>query len=130
MKIWMNPEENCSKRQKKISEAEKEIEKARSELKECSEECSVMEHDLEYSKQTLTACNNLLEMADVIREKAKQHSELSLQLSGVEKDVIKYKNAKETLNGYTEEADRYQRLIDKSKFRNDQIQQSDFTVGI
>lgn len=108
-------------RQEKISEAEKESEKARSELKECSEECSAMEHDLEYSKQTLTACNNLLEMADVIREKAKQHSELSLQLSGVEKDVIKYKNAKETLNGYTEEADRYQRLIDKSKFRNDQI---------
>ena len=108
-------------RQEKISEAEKESEKARSELKECSEECSVMEHDLEYSKQTLTACNNLLEMADVIREKAKQHSELSLQLSGVEKDVIKYKNAKETLNGYIEEADRYQRLIDKSKFRNDQI---------
>lgn len=29
-----------------------------------------------------------------------------MQLSGVEKDVIKYKNAKETLNGYTEEADR------------------------
>lgn len=108
-------------RQEKISEAEKESEKARSELKECSEECSAMEHDLEYSKQTLTACNNPLEMADVIREKAKQHSELSLQLSGVEKDVIKYKNAKETLNGYTEEADRYQRLIDKSKFRNDQI---------
>lgn len=108
-------------RQEKISEAEKESEKARSELKECSEECSAMEHDLEYSKQTLTACNNLLEMADVIREKAKQHSELSLQLSVVEKDVIKYKNAKETLNGYTEEADRYQRLIDKSKFRNDQI---------
>lgn len=25
------------------------------------------------------------------------------------------------MNGYTEEADRYQRLIDKSKFRNDQI---------
>lgn len=108
-------------RQEKISEAEKESEKARSELKECSEECSVVEHDLEYSKQTLTACNNLLELADVIREKAKQHSELSLQLSGVEKDVIKYKNAKETLNGYTEEADRYQRLIDKSKLRNDQI---------
>lgn len=108
-------------RQEKISEAEKESEKARSELKECSEECSAMEHDLEYSKQTLTACNNLLEMADVIREKAKQHSELSLQLSDVEKDVIKYKNAKETLNGYIEEADRYQRLIDKSKFRNDQI---------
>lgn len=108
-------------RQEKISEAEKESEKARSELKECSEECSAMEHDLEYSKQTLTACNNLLELADVIREKAKQHSELSLQLSGVEKDVIKYKNAKETLNGYTEEADRYQRLIDKSKLRNDQI---------
>ena len=42
-----------------------------------------MEHDLEYSKQTLTACNNLLGMADVIREKAKQHSELSLQLSEV-----------------------------------------------
>lgn len=108
-------------RQEKISEAEKESEKARSELKECSEECSAMEHDLEYSKQTLTACNNLLEMADVIREKAKQHSELSLQLSDVEKDVIKYKNAKETLNGYIEETDRYQRLIDKSKFRNDQI---------
>lgn len=108
-------------RQEKISEAEKESEKARSELKECSGECSAMEHDLEYSKQTLTACNNLLEMADVVREKAKRHSELSLQLSGVEKDVIKYKNAKETLNGYTEEADRYQRLIDKSKFRNDQI---------
>ena len=108
-------------RQEKISEAEKESEKARSELKECSEECSAMEHDLEYSKQTLTACNNLMEMADVIREKAKQHSELSLQLSDVEKDVIKYKNAKETLNGYIEEADRYQRLIDKSKFRNDQI---------
>ena len=108
-------------RQEKISEAEKESEKARSELKECSEECGAMEHDLEYSKQTLTACNNLLEMADVIREKAKQHSELSLQLSDVEKAVIKYKNAKETLNGYTEDADRYQRLIDKSKFRNDQI---------
>ena len=108
-------------RQEKISEAEKESEKARSELKECSEECSAMEHDLEYSKQTLTACNNLLEMADVIREKAKQHSELSLQLSGVEKDVIKYKNAKETLNGYTEEADRYQRIITKSKLRNEQI---------
>lgn len=108
-------------RQEKISEAEKESEKARSELKECSKECSVMEHDLEYSKQTLTACNNLLEMADVIREKAKQYSELSLQLTDVEKDVIKYKNAKETLNGYIEDADRYQRLIDKNKFRNDQI---------
>ena len=59
MKIWMNPEENCSNVRKKVSEAEKESEKARSELKECSEECSVMEHDLEYSKQTLTACNNL-----------------------------------------------------------------------
>lgn len=87
-------------RQEKISEAEKESEKARSELKECSEECSVMEHDLEYSKQTLTACNNLLEMADVIREKAKEYSKLSLQLSDAEKDVIKYKNAKEKMNGY------------------------------
>lgn len=54
-----------------------------------------MANDLDHSKQTLTACNNLLELADVIREKAKQHSELSLQLSEVEKDVIKYKNAKE-----------------------------------
>lgn len=115
-------------RQEKISEAEKESEKARSELKECSEECSAMEHDLEYSKQTLTACNNLLEMADVVREKAKRHSELSLQLSGVEKDVIKYKNAKETLNGYTEEADRSEitETVDKlseSVDRQEQIKQ-------
>ena len=35
--------------------------------------------------------------------------------------AIKYKNAKETLNGYTEEADRYQRIITKSKLRNEQI---------
>ena len=108
-------------RQEKISEAEKESEKARNELKECSEEYSVMEHDLDYSKQTLTACNNLLELADVIHEKAKEYSELSLQLSDAEKDAIKYKNAKETLDGYTEDTDRYQRLIDKSNFRNDQI---------
>jgi len=90
-------------------------------LKECSEEYSAMANDLDHSKQTLTACNNLLELADVIREKAKQHSELSLQLSEVEKDVIKYKNAKRTLDSYNEDIDRYQRLIDKNKFRNKQI---------
>lgn len=108
-------------RQEKISEAEKESEKARSELKECSEECSVMEHDLEYSKQTLTACNNLLEMADVIREKAKEYSKLSLQLSDAEKDVIKYKNAKEKMNGYNKEIQRYQENIKKNRLRNEQI---------
>lgn len=90
-------------------------------MKECSEEYSAMANDLDHSKQTLTACNNLLELADVIREKAKQHSELSLQLSEVEKDVIKYKNAKRTLDSYNEDIDRYQRLIDKNKFRNKQI---------
>ena len=58
---------------------------------------------------------------DVIREKAKQHSELSLQLSEVEKDVIKYKNAKRTLDSYNEDSDRYQRIITKSKLRNEQI---------
>lgn len=108
-------------RQEKISEAEKESEKARSELKECSEECSAMEHDLEYSKQTLTACNNLLEMADVIREKAKEYSKLSLQLSDAEKDVIKYKNAKEKMNGYNKEIQRYQENIKKNRLRNEQI---------
>lgn len=108
-------------RQEKISEAEKESEKARSELKECSEECSAMEHDLEYSKQTLTACNNLLEMADVIREKAKEYSKLSLQLSDAEKDVIKYKNAKEKMNGYNKEIQRYQENIKKNGLRNEQI---------
>lgn len=108
-------------RQKKISEAEKESEKARSELKECSEECSVMEHDLEYSKQTLAACNNLLEMADVIREKAKEYLKLSLQLSDAEKDVIKYKNAKEKMNGYNKEIQRYQENIKKNRLRNEQI---------
>lgn len=64
-------------------------------MKECSEEYRAMANDLDHSKETLTACNNLLELADAIREKAKQHSELSLQLSEAEKDVIKYKNAKE-----------------------------------
>lgn len=108
-------------RQEKISEAEKESEKARSELKECFEECSAMEHDLEYSKQTLTACNNLLEMADVIREKAKEYSKLSLQLSDAEKDVIKYKNAKEKMNGYNKEIQRYQENIKKNRLRNEQI---------
>lgn len=108
-------------RQEKISEAEKESEKARSELKECSEECSAMEHDLKYSKQTLTACNNLLEMADVIREKAKEYSKLSLQLSDAEKDVIKYKNAKEKMNGYNKEIQRYQENIKKNRLRNEQI---------
>lgn len=112
---------NLIERQEKISEAEKESEKIRSDLKECSEEYSAMANDLDHSKQTLTACNNLLELADVIREKAKQHSELSLQLSEVEKDVIKYKNAKRTLDSYNEDIDRYQRLIDKNKFRNKQI---------
>ena len=67
--------------QEKISEAEKESEKTRNDLKECSEEYRAMANDLDHSKQTLTACNNLLELADAIREKAKQHSELSLQLS-------------------------------------------------
>ena len=56
-----------------------------------------------------------------IREKAKQHSELSLQLSEAEKDVIKYKNAKRTLDSYNEDSDRYQRIITKSKLRNEQI---------
>lgn len=108
-------------RQEKISEAEKESEKIRTTLKECSREYSVMADDMARSRRTLTACNNILEMADVIREKAKRYSELTLQLSDVEKDAIKYKNAKETLDGYTEDIDRYQRLIDKSKFRNEQI---------
>lgn len=108
-------------RQEKMSEAEKESEKARSELKECSEECSVMKHDLEYSKKTLAACNNLLEMADVIREKAKEYSKLSLQLSDAEKDVIKYKNAKEKMNGYNKEIQRYQENIKKNRLRNEQI---------
>lgn len=108
---------NLIERQEKISEAEKESEKIRSDLKECSEEYSAMVNDLDHSKQTLTACNNLLELADVIREKAKQHSELSLQLSEVEKDVIKYKNAKRTLDSYNEDSDRYQRIITKSKLR-------------
>ena len=112
---------NLIERQEKISEAEKESEKIRSDLKGCSEEYSAMANDLDHSKQTLTACNNLLELADVIREKAKQHSELSLQLSEVEKDVIKYKNAKRILDSYNEDIDRYQRLIDKNKFRNKQI---------
>ena len=112
---------NLIERQEKISEAEKESEKIRSDLKECSEEYSAMVNDLDHSKQTLTACNNLLELADVIREKAKQHSELSLQLSEVEKDVIKYKNAKRTLDSYNEDSDRYQRIITKSKLRNEQI---------
>ena len=107
--------------QEKISEAEKESEKTRRNLQECSEEYSITANDLDYSKQTLAACNNLLELADVIREKSKKHSELALQLSNVEKDAIKYKNAKETLDGYIEDIDRYQRLIDKSKFRNEQI---------
>lgn len=107
--------------QKKISEAEKESEKTRNDLKECSEEYSAMANDLDHSKQTLTACNNLLELADTIREKAKQHSELSLQLSEAEKDVIKYKNAKRTLDSYNEDIDRYQRIITKSKLRNEQI---------
>lgn len=107
--------------QKKISEAEKESEKTRNDLKECSEEYSAMANDLDHSKQTLTACNNLLELADTIREKAKQHSELSLQFSEAEKDVIKYKNAKRTLDSYNEDIDRYQRIITKSKLRNEQI---------
>ena len=107
--------------QKKISEAEKESEKTRNDLKECSEEYSAMANNLDHSKQTLTACNNLLELADTIREKAKQHSELSLQLSEAEKDVIKYKNAKRTLDSYNEDIDRYQRIITKSKLRNEQI---------
>lgn len=107
--------------QEKISEAEKESEKTRNDLKECSEEYSAMANDLDHSKQTLTACNNLLELADTIREKAKQHSELSLQLSEAEKDVIKYKNAKRTLDSYNEDIDRYQRIITKSKLRNEQI---------
>lgn len=107
--------------QKKISEAEKESEKTRNDLKECSEEYSAMANNLDHSKQTLTACNNLLELADAIREKAKQHSELSLQLSEAEKDVIKYKNAKRTLDSYNEDSDRYQRIITKSKLRNEQI---------
>lgn len=75
----------------------------------------------EYSKQTLTACNNLLEMADVIREKAKEYSKLSLQLSDAEKDVIKYKNAKEKMNGYNKEIQRYQENIKKNGLRNEQI---------
>ena len=112
---------NLIERQEKISEVEKESEKTRSDLKECSEEYSAMANDLDHSKQTLTACNNLLELADTIREKAKQHSELSLQLSEVEKDVIKYKNAKRTLDSYNEDSDRYQRIITKSKLRNEQI---------
>ena len=87
----------------------------------CSEEYRAMANDLDHSKQTLTACNNLLELADAIREKAKQHSELSLQLSEAEKDVIKYKNAKRTLDSYNEDSDRYQRIITKSKLRNEQI---------
>ena len=107
--------------QEKISEAEKESEKTRNDLKECSEEYSAMANDLDHSKQTLTACNNLLELADTIREKAKQHSELSLQLSEAEKDVIKYKNAKRTLDSHNEDIDRYQRIITKSKLRNEQI---------
>lgn len=107
--------------QEKISEAEKESEKTRNDLKECSEEYRAMANDLDHSKQTLTACNNLLELADAIREKAKQHSELSLQLSEAEKDVIKYKNAKRTLDSYNEDSDRYQRIITKSKLRNEQI---------
>lgn len=107
--------------QEKISEAERESEKTRNDLKECSEEYSAMANDLDHSKQTLTACNNLLELADTIREKAKQHSELSLQLSEAEKDVIKYKNAKRTLDSYNEDIDRYQRIITKSKLRNEQI---------
>ncbi|RHM27314.1 metallophosphoesterase [Blautia obeum] len=107
--------------QEKISEAEKESEKTRNDLKECSEEYRAMANNLDHSKQTLTACNNLLELADAIREKAKQHSELSLQLSEAEKDVIKYKNAKRTLDSYNEDSDRYQRIITKSKLRNEQI---------
>ena len=107
--------------QEKTSEAEKESEKTRNDLKECSEEYSAMASDLDHSKQTLTACNNLLELADTIREKAKQHSELSLQFSEAEKDVIKYKNAKRTLDSYNEDIDRYQRIITKSKLRNEQI---------
>ena len=107
--------------QEKISEAEKESEKTRNDLKECSEEYRAMANDLDHSKETLTACNNLLELADAIREKAKQHSELSLQLSEAEKDVIKYKNAKRTLDSYNEDSDRYQRIITKSKLRNEQI---------
>ena len=107
--------------QEKISEAEKESEKTRNDLKECLEEYRAMANDLDHSKQTLTACNNLLELADAIREKAKQHSELSLQLSEAEKDVIKYKNAKRTLDSYNEDSDRYQRIITKSKLRNEQI---------
>ena len=112
---------NLIERQEKISEAEKESEKTRNDLKECSEEYRAMANDLDHSKQTLTACNNLLELADAIREKAKQHSELSLQLSEAEKDVIKYKNAKRTLDSYNEDSDRYQRIITKSKLRNEQI---------
>lgn len=112
---------NLIERQEKLSEAEKESEKTRNDLKECSEEYSAMANDLNHSKQTLTACNNLLELADTIREKAKQHSELSLQLSEAEKDVIKYKNAKRTLDSYNEDIDRYQRIITKSKLRNEQI---------
>lgn len=102
--------------QEKISEAEKESEKTRNDLKECLEEYRAMANDLDHSKQTLTACNNLLELADAIREKAKQHSELSLQLSEAEKDVIKYKNAKRTLDSYNEDSDRYQRIMHYSGY--------------
>lgn len=120
--------ENLEKTRKKLAEcqeeifgAEKESEKLRTALKECSDEYSIMTDDLTHSRLTLTACNSTLALADTIREKAKKHSELALQLSEVEKDAIKYKNAKETLDAYTEDIDRYQRLIDKSKFRNEQI---------
>lgn len=78
---------NLIERQEKISEVEKESEKTRSDLKECSEEYSAMANDLDHSKQTLTACNNLLELADTIREKAKQHQLklLLIQVNGLAK---------------------------------------------
>lgn len=108
-------------RREKISDTEKEKTTAQNSLNECSKEYTITKNELDQLKQSLASCDSFLESADMIREKAKQHAELTSQLSELEKDALKYKNAKETLDGYHEEIDRYQRLIDKSGLRNEQI---------
>lgn len=108
-------------RREKISDTEKEKTTAQNSLNECSKEYTITKNELDQLKQSLASCNSFLESADMIREKAKRHAELTSQLSELEKDALKYKNAKETLDGYHEEIDRYQRLIDKSGLRNEQI---------
>lgn len=113
-----NLQKEALDRQEQIAKAEQECEKAFEDLNQCTQKNKELSEEISGRNKLLADCNSVLESAEEIREKAALYKRLSEQITELEKEVINYNNAKDTLAGYDKDMQSIQTVLKDAKDRN------------